>query len=107
MERTLILLKPDAVQRNLLGEIIHRFERKGLKIVGMKMLCLGDALLDEHYAHHKDKSWFDDVKRYMKKFSGCGARSRRRERHQRRPFDRWQQRKGTKRMPGVFAAILG
>lgn len=66
MERTLILMKPDAVQRNLLGEILHRFERKGLKIVGLKMLHLDDAILDEHYAHHRDKSWFEDVKRYMK-----------------------------------------
>src|SRR5437762_10871704 len=51
MERTLVLLKPDAVQRGLLGEIVSRFERKGLKIVGMKMMRLTDALLDEHYAH--------------------------------------------------------
>ena len=66
MERTLILIKPDALQRNLMGEIISRFERKGLKIVGMKMITLDDAVLDEHYAHHKDKSFFSDLKNFMK-----------------------------------------
>lgn len=65
MERTLILMKPDAVQRNLLGEILHRFEQKGLKIVGLKMIHLSDALLDEHYVHHKDKAFFADLKTYM------------------------------------------
>lgn len=65
MERTLILVKPDAVQRNLLGEIVTRFERKGLKIIGLKMISLDDALLDEHYAHHKDKAFFADLKKYM------------------------------------------
>jgi nucleoside-diphosphate kinase len=50
-ERTLVLLKPDAVQRGLLGEIITRFERKGLKLAGLKMLQLDDALLTTHYAH--------------------------------------------------------
>ncbi len=49
MERTLVLLKPDALQRGLLGEILGRFERKGLKVAGMKMMQLTDALLEEHY----------------------------------------------------------
>jgi nucleoside-diphosphate kinase len=65
-ERTLIIMKPDAVLRNLLGEIIGRFEKKGLKIIGMKMIELEDILLDEHYAHHKDKPFFASLKRYMK-----------------------------------------
>lgn len=65
-ERTLIICKPDALQRNLLGEIITRFERKGLKIVGLKMVELSDILLDEHYAHHKDKPFFGGLKKYMK-----------------------------------------
>jgi len=65
-EKTLIIIKPDALQRNLLGEIIHRFERKGLKIIGMKMMQLEDVLLEEHYSHHKDKPFFESLKKYMK-----------------------------------------
>ena len=65
-ERTLIIIKPDALQRNLLGAIIQRFERKGLKIIGMKMVELDDVLLDQHYAHHKDKPFFKSLKRFMK-----------------------------------------
>lgn len=65
-EKTLIIIKPDALQRNLLGEIIHRFEKKGLKIIGLKMIELEDALLDEHYCHHKDKPFFASLKNFMK-----------------------------------------
>ena len=65
-ERTLIIIKPDALQRNLLGKIIERFEQKGLKIVGLKMMRLDDVLLDEHYAHHKDKPFFESLKKFMK-----------------------------------------
>ncbi len=65
MERTLILLKPDALQRNLLGDIISRFEKKGLKIVGIKMMKLTDELLAEHYAHHRDKPFFKPLVRFM------------------------------------------
>jgi nucleoside-diphosphate kinase len=65
-ERTLIIIKPDALQRNLLGEIIDRFEKKGLKIVGLKMMQLDDVILEEHYFHHKDKLFFDGLKKYMK-----------------------------------------
>jgi nucleoside-diphosphate kinase len=65
IERTVVLIKPDAIQRNLLGEVIRRFELKGLKIAGMKMISLSDALLDEHYAHHKDKPFFADLKKFM------------------------------------------
>lgn len=64
-EQTLIILKPDALQRNLLGEIIHRFERKGLKVVGLKMMKLEDALIEEHYAHHKEKPFFPTIKKFM------------------------------------------
>jgi len=66
MERTLIIIKPDAMQRNLVGEIISRFEKKGLKIVGMKMMELDDLKLEEHYAHHKDKPFFEGIKTFMK-----------------------------------------
>lgn len=64
-ERTLVLIKPDALQRNLLGEIIARFEKKGLKIVGMKMVRLDEVTLKEHYAHHIDKPFFAGLAEYM------------------------------------------
>ena len=68
MERSVVLVKPDGVQRGLIGEIIHRFERKGLKLVGIKMISLEDATLDEWYSHHKDKPFFGNLKSYMKSF---------------------------------------
>ena len=64
----MVLVKPDGVQRGLIGEIIHRFERKGLKLVGLKMISLNDAVLDEWYAHHKDKPFFGGLKTYMKSY---------------------------------------
>ena len=64
-ERSLIIIKPDAIQRALVGEISTRFERKGLKIIGMKMMYLEDALLEEHYAHIKDKPFFPRIKKFM------------------------------------------
>lgn len=66
MERTLVLLKPDALQRNLLGEIVSRFEKKGLKIVGIKMMKLSDEVLVEHYSHHQDKPFFGKLVHFMK-----------------------------------------
>ncbi len=66
MEQTFVLLKPDAVQRGLLGKIVSRLEEKGLQLVGMKMIYLDDALLDEHYAHLKDKPFFPGIKTFMK-----------------------------------------
>jgi len=65
-ERTLIIVKPDALQRNLLGDIIQRFERKGLKIIGLRMISLDDLLLDKHYSHHKNKPFFNSLKSFMK-----------------------------------------
>ena len=64
-QKTIVLLKPDALQRDLLGPIIERFERKGLKIVGLKLVQLSDALLDEHYAHHSGKPFFGELKKFM------------------------------------------
>ncbi len=64
-ERTLVLVKPGAVQRELIGEIITRFERKGIKIVGLKMLQMTEELINEHYAHLKDQPFFADLKRSM------------------------------------------
>lgn len=66
METTLVLLKPDCVQRNLMGEVIGRFERKGLTILGMKMLQLDDALINEHYGFLADKPFFPGLVEYMK-----------------------------------------
>lgn len=68
MEKSVVLVKPDGVQRGLIGEIIHRFERKGLKLVALKMIPLTDAILDEWYAHHKDKPFFGSLKSYMKSY---------------------------------------
>jgi nucleoside-diphosphate kinase len=65
MERTVVLVKPDGLQRGLVGEIIHRFERKGLKLVGIKMIRLTDDVLDNWYAHHKDKPFFATLKSFM------------------------------------------
>ena len=66
MEKSLILVKPDGLQRGLVGEIISRFERKGLKIIGIKMLNVEDTLLEEHYSHLSDKPFFVDIKKFMK-----------------------------------------
>lgn len=65
MDRTVVLVKPDGVQRGLIGKIITRFEDKGLRLAGLKMISLNDAILDEWYVHHKDKSFFPDLKSYM------------------------------------------
>ena len=64
-QKTLVLLKPDALQRDLLGEIVGRFERKGLKFVAMKFIRLTDELLNEHYAHHSSKPFFGSLKQFM------------------------------------------
>lgn len=63
--RTAVLVKPDGLQRGLIGEIVNRFERKGLKLVGIKMLHMTDEMLSEWYAEHKDKSFFNDLKSFM------------------------------------------
>lgn len=66
MQRTLVLLKPDAIQRGLIGDITSRFEKKGLKLVGLKMMSLDEAILREHYAHIADKPFFPGVSSFMK-----------------------------------------
>lgn len=65
LEKTLVILKPSAVQRGLIGEITTRFERKGLRLAGMKMMQLTDELLNEHYAHLSEKPFFQRVKNSM------------------------------------------
>lgn len=67
MERTLIILKPDAINRALVGEVIHRFERKGLKIIALKMIHLTDKILEDHYSHLVAKPFFKSIKEFMKK----------------------------------------
>ena len=61
METTLVLLKPSCVQRQLIGEIIQRFERRGLRIAGMKMMQLDEPILREHYAHLADRPFFPSL----------------------------------------------
>lgn len=65
IQRTLVLLKPDALQRDLLGEIVSRFELKGMKFVAMKFIRLTEGMLDEHYAHLVDKPFFASLKQFM------------------------------------------
>jgi nucleoside-diphosphate kinase len=65
MERSLVLIKPDAIQRGLAGEIISRLEKKGLKIVAMKMLHMDKHLAQRHYAVHKGKAFFDDLVNFI------------------------------------------
>jgi nucleoside-diphosphate kinase len=65
MERTLIILKPDAVQRGLVGRILTRFEEKGLQIVGLKQLTISPDLAAKHYAPHKGKPFYEGLVRFM------------------------------------------
>jgi Nucleoside diphosphate kinase len=65
MEKTLLLLKPSAIQRGLIGEIISRIEKKGLRLVGIKMIQLNDDILNEHYAHLQHKPFFQNIKNSM------------------------------------------
>jgi len=66
MERTLVIAKPDAVQRGLVGEIVKRLENKGLKLVGMKMASLDEAILRSHYAEHVEKGFYKGLEQFMK-----------------------------------------
>lgn len=65
MERTFIIVKPDAVQRGLTGEIISRFERRGLKSVAIKMIQAERATVEEHYAEHKGKGFYEGLVGYL------------------------------------------
>lgn len=66
VERTFVALKPDAVKRGLMGEIISRFEEAGFKIMGMKMVQATDQLLEQHYEEHVDKPFYEDLAGFMK-----------------------------------------
>ena len=65
MEKTLVIIKPGAIQRGLIGEVIHRLERKGLQLCGIKMMQLNDAILAEHYAHLVQLPFFKRIKESM------------------------------------------
>ena len=64
-QRTLVILKPGTVQRGLIGEVISRFEKRGLKLVAMKMVRLTEEILDVHYAHLKERPFFPWLKNGM------------------------------------------
>lgn len=65
IQRTLVFVKPDGVKRGLVGEIIQRFERRGIRIVGLKMVHPTRELAERHYAVHRDKPFFEDVVRFI------------------------------------------
>ncbi len=65
VERTLVLVKPDGVERGLIGEVISRFERKGFKIVALKMLKMTREMAEEFYSVHKDKPFFNDLVEFI------------------------------------------
>jgi nucleoside-diphosphate kinase len=65
MERTLILVKPDGVQRGLMGEIVRRFERRGLKLIGMKFIQMTKELAHQHYGVHRERPFFNDLVAYI------------------------------------------
>lgn len=65
MERTLVLVKPDGVQRGLTGEVISRLERRGLKVIGLKMVAVSQELASEHYAVHEGKPFYEPLIEYI------------------------------------------
>lgn len=65
-EKTILIVKPDGVQRGLIGEVIKRLEMKGLKIVGLKLMTLDGKKLREHYAHHVEKPFYSGLEKFMK-----------------------------------------
>ena len=65
MERTLIIIKPDGVQRALIGSILSRFEQRGLRVAGLKLIQISRALAEEHYAEHKGKGFYEPTVQYM------------------------------------------
>ena len=65
MERTLILVKPDAMQRGFAGEVLKRFEQRGLKIVGLKLMQIDRPLAEQHYGEHKGKPFFEGLVEYI------------------------------------------
>ena len=86
LERTLSIVKPDGVARNLIGEVYRRFERSGLRIIAARMLCMSEAQAERFYAVHRERPFFRSLVRYMSSgpivaqvLEGDGAVSRNRE----------------------------
>ena len=65
MQKSLVLLKPDCIQKWYIGEVLSRFEKKWLKVVAMKMIEMSDALIQDHYSHLSDKPFFPEIVNYM------------------------------------------
>ena len=66
MEKTVVLIKPDGMEKKIVGQIIDYFERAGLELIGLKLVNLTQEVLDTWYAHHKDKPFFKDLSMFMK-----------------------------------------
>jgi nucleoside-diphosphate kinase len=65
MEQTFLMVKPDGVQRNLVGEIVHRFEQKGFKLAGAKLMMVTEELAQNHYAEHKERPFFGELVEFI------------------------------------------
>ncbi len=65
MEQSFVMLKPGVLNRRIVGEVVSRLEMKGLKLVGMKLMHITPSLAEQHYAEHKDKSFFSDLQSYI------------------------------------------
>lgn len=65
MEKTFIMVKPDGVQRQLIGEILSRFERKGLQLAGAKLMQVSEQMAENHYAEHKGKPFFSELVEFI------------------------------------------
>ena len=101
-ERTLVLVKPDGVQRLLVGRILARFEERGLKLVGLKLVHVDRALAERHYAVHREKPFFGGPRRLHHLEPARRARLRRPERDRGRPRDGRRDAARTRRRPGTI-----
>ena len=86
LETTLILFKPDAIEKHLTGKVLGRFEEAGFTVRGIKMMQLDDAILREHYAHVADKPFFPEIVAFMSRRSSSSVKARRSWRRSIRTF---------------------